>query len=435
MKRLLLVQVLLLQLSVLSLWASSGLFLGDVSITSPQSGELSVYITHATEVTAFQLIADLPDGCSFTGVQLSDRATDSHMVSVSQRQDGRWFVGCWSTSNQAFSLDWGAVCTLTLTIDNRITSGTYPLKGIETILFFPDGGRMSGEASPTLFVGSAASADVTEVWARKQSPSLAYQITNCATGHILQCDGTTDKLTAVPPCDTTDDNTFYLEPAFDQEEGRYYLRSRSGRYLSYLSDKTNQQMDASAANVSFALTETGKGEYGFCLSADAPGRWLRQSQLAGGTPVTAGTEDAQSHWQLKAVPSAWPVEYVKRLLQTASSCVGLTSGDSDLALRQIIHAIQCTIEGQTTLPDADETINRLAAAVKAARKSFREGDTSIAEVPWGEPERFPAGEHAENGEAVVYDLTGRPLGTMDSLQGRLHGLFIVDGRKIMLSEK
>lgn len=392
MKRLL--YTLLLLLPLLPAQASNELYLSDVFFSSQDKGDLSIHIADAWEVTAFQLEMDLPDGVSCTGVELSERAAADHTAAVSRRYDGSWFVGCWSMTNQTFTLDRGSICTLHLACDYSVEWGTYEIEA-KTILLFPDGGRVTGTAVANGFIGTGSASEVEGTWMPEQSFGQAYRITHGATRLLLQGDVKKCQLSAVKQIETDSDGTFFLEPALDLDGTRFYLRSLSGYYLSSASEKENTFSGSTGEGfASFAMTETGEGVYGFCSGENGRGGWLKLQEGVPGTLVTSGIKDASADWKLESVDRPCPKEYIEHLLGTAATNVGLTSSSSDIELRLAMHDIRRSIENSAFIPDADSLIDRLYGAVKAARRSYLHGDTSIAEVPWGSPETFPSGEYA-----------------------------------------
>ena len=373
--------------------ALNELFFSDVFFSSQHKGELSIYITNASEITAFQLELKLPDGISCTGAELSERVAADHTVAVSQRQNRDWFIGCWSMSNQTFTFDKGRICTLQLTCNAGVESDKYEIRA-QTSLFFPDGGKVTGTSSSDCFVDISTPDNVESPWMSAQSFGQAFRITHSATSLLLQCEVKKGKLSTVKQIETDHDGTFLLEPAFDLDGNRYYLRSLSGLYLSSISEKSNTLGDGSGNEVSFVMTETGKGVYGLCFNEDCYGGWMKLQANVSGTLVTAGDLDVSADWKLEAVDRPCPKDYIEHMLSTAKSNVGLTSSSSDINLRIALHEIRRSIGNRDIINDADSLINRLYRVVKAARKSYLEGDTSIAEVPWGAPESFPSGEYA-----------------------------------------
>lgn len=393
MKRML--YILLWLLPLLPARASNELYLSDVFFSSQRKGDLSLYITNASEVTAFQLELDLPDGVACTGAVLSERAAADHTVAVSQRPDGSWFVGCWSMTNRTFALDRGCICTLHLACDGGVAWGSHGI-GARTMLFFPDGGRVTGTAAAVGMVGTGSADGTGGIWMPEQSFCQAWRITHGLAGLLLQGDAKKGQLVAVKQTDADDDEgTFFLEPALDLDGNRFYLRSLTGRYLSSVSGKGNTLSDGAQGGIaSLAMTETGEGVYGFCLGSDGRGEWLTLQSDAAGTPVTSGSRDARVGWRLEASHAPCPREYVEHLMATAATNVGLTGSSADIELRLTLHDVRRWLENPALTPDADSLTRRLYAAAKAARRCYLDGDTSTAVVPWGAPEAFPPGEYA-----------------------------------------
>ena len=394
MKRKLLILSLTLLMPLLPLKAASELFLGDVSFTTAQTGEMALFITNASDITAFQFVLELPDGIRCESAHITNRATDSHRIAVSQRQDGRWFVGCWSSSDQPFTLDYGPIGTLTLSCSGNNLANTYEVAATEVLLLSPDGSKSTSTASVTLHTDAGASNDKADGWISPRSPGQAYRITNNTATLMLKCNATTGKLTAVTLKEPQEGSLFFIEPALDRDDNTYYLRSRSGYVLSSLDTKTNTLTAGANTPLPLRVTETGESEYGFCIANDDAQHWMTLPKSSTGTPVTAGTLAAASCWHLERIDAACPNDYLKHLLLTASTAVGLTQSSADLELRRVIHILQRASEKGDEVTEADSLINALTDAVKAARRSFREGDTSIADVPWGDAEDFPNGDYA-----------------------------------------
>lgn len=408
MKRLLYLLSLIALLRPLSSAASNELFMSDVIFTPQGTGELRLHISNASDITAFQMILHLPEGIVCRDAALTARAAKDHRVACSQREDGSWFVGCWSASNQTFALDRGEVCTLLLAKDISVYAGRYACDAAQMTLFFSDGGRTTGTGTATaaIYVGTTPSAESEYEWMPESSPSQVYTITNTASALMLRCDDATGCLTAVKGSNPDADSGFFIEPALDREGNRWYLRSLSGHYLTPIMEDGVAKLKLAATperDAAFRMTETGRGEYGLCFAWDEESIWM-QFQGKYDPVVTAGVQDATSGWRLKAIPEECPKAYIAHLLETAGTQVGLTQCASDMNLRLLIHSIQRAIEGSETVADADSLINALSVAVKAAQHSFACGDTSIADVPWGVPETFPTGDYAVFVEEDAHDV-------------------------------
>lgn len=90
MKRLLFVLSLIALLHPLSSMATNELFMSDVVFTSQGTGELSLYISNASEVTAFQITLHLPEGIVCRDASLTERAAEFYTIPPKENHDNSW---------------------------------------------------------------------------------------------------------------------------------------------------------------------------------------------------------------------------------------------------------------------------------------------------------------------------------------------------------
>lgn len=98
---------------------ADSLYISDLSIGIGESATVSVALDNETPFTAFQTDLYIPEGLRLDAESfaLTDRAAESHQLSVKSFDDGRTRVICNSLENALFSGDSGAVFSFSVTAD------------------------------------------------------------------------------------------------------------------------------------------------------------------------------------------------------------------------------------------------------------------------------------------------------------------------------
>lgn len=120
--------------------------------------QLPILMNNKASVPSFQFDLVLPEGINFVKAELSlDRttATNTNNFNYSVQTDGSYRILAASTSNATFDGNDGEVAIVTLSIDENVADGSYPLKlkGIVISDLDAKGVQSLGEVESTLTVG------------------------------------------------------------------------------------------------------------------------------------------------------------------------------------------------------------------------------------------------------------------------------------------
>lgn len=390
MKRLSIIVLSLLS-SVLSLQAETALFLSDCSAMAGDTINVGLYISDSNTITAFQTDITLPANVTFVEANIELKAAD-HILLTNILANGAVRVGCWSTSNNTFADVSGRIATIRLAVAKTVWDGEYEVKTTKTALILPNGGRKrTKDFVAKIYVGSTQLPDGNAVMYSDYSITQAYYVQNANMSTLaLQVQPNEGKV-VIGRVDDTENGMFFLEPAFDAGEGFYYLRSVSGYYLNFsfygslarlgITTKPNKE-------AAVKLKETGQNQYS--IANPTNGQLLGASSLTEGSAVSMKVDISNSIWQLVPSSAMWDAGCLKHMTETASTVFGLTQGSDDLELRMCVHQAMRCLEDKAKTETLVEQAEKLINAVAAARKGAADGDTSVANVPWGEAESLPA---------------------------------------------
>lgn len=120
--------------------------------------QLPILMKNSASVPGFQFDLVLPEGINFVKAELSlDRttATNTNTFNYTVQTDGSYRILAASTSNATFDGNDGEVAIVTLSIDENVADGSYPikLKGIVISDLDAKGVQSLGEVESTLTVG------------------------------------------------------------------------------------------------------------------------------------------------------------------------------------------------------------------------------------------------------------------------------------------
>ena len=391
----------------ISLYADETFRLTGFAAWQGESDTLAITINNATDVTAFQANLMLPDGISFESVSLSaERAAADHVVSATTLSDGVLRIGCWSASNRTFQGDSGPMVYVIVNVSPDMLSGMYEVVLSGGVITRSSGRTIEPkESTARVYIGDYTVPTVdysSPVNISEQPTATAYKIRNTTSEKLLSLNNAKGTVTIEEADDSNPDQTFYLEPDFYQGEGCYQLRGNSGRYVAIEQEGWwNMKItvsDKPSTSAYFKLDE--KENLKYVLTYDWYQLCARGS--AAGSTVTLDWSGDLSEWQFFTIPVDH-TDYLSTLMARASEWKGLTQSNYDRDLRRALHDAQLIIDGCDTA-HVDTTIETLIDAVWAARTAWKNGDTSVAENEWGDPEHVLEGDYV-----VAYvDAAGQP---------------------------
>jgi hypothetical protein len=132
--------LLLLIINSFSAFADAYLYIDDVSIKPGETKDLSVKLKNDVDITAFQCDLYLPTGISVVqtfdsninkntnDIALTDRKQSTHSLSSNVQSDGAMRIVAFSSKNEAFSGNDGALFTIKIKADDNIAIGKYTIR-------------------------------------------------------------------------------------------------------------------------------------------------------------------------------------------------------------------------------------------------------------------------------------------------------------------
>ena len=402
MKRIAFSLFLLLLSTGLTLRAETTLFFSDCRIMPDGQAEMGLYISEAGSLSAFQTDLTMPNGLTLTGVALNSRSDANTQISMTTQSNGKVRIGCFSLANVPFSGMAGRIATLTLTAKSTLPQGSYTMKTSNTLLVFPNGGRINlDNTTATIIVGSSDIAPENALFTEFPL-SQAYRFRLTGTSYYMSFDSSVKAPSTVTADADASKSTFFLEPAFDSD-GCFYIRSLEGAYLNFNPEgSTISTTSNPSANSAVRIMETGDRTYAFVVGTGNYRVTAMNNKSTAALNMTAA--GALSNWQLELADADHQL-YLSHLLTTATSSIGLTKGEANRNLTLVLHATQRAVD-----EDADEErlaalTDDLIAAKRAALQAWKDGDTSVAETVWGTAESMPATGYV----ALIEDADGEPM--------------------------
>jgi hypothetical protein len=143
--------LLLLIINSFSAFADAYLYIDDVSIKPGETKDLSVKLKNDVDITAFQCDLYLPTGISVVqtfdsninkntnDIALTDRKQSTHSLSSNVQSDGAMRIVAFSSKNEAFSGNDGALFTIKIKADDNIAIGKYTIRLANVELTTPAG--------------------------------------------------------------------------------------------------------------------------------------------------------------------------------------------------------------------------------------------------------------------------------------------------------
>lgn len=399
--------------------AEVSLFLSDCVAQRGDSAVVGLYVSDASVVTAFQVDISLPQGAVLLKAELSPKET-GHTFMAKSLEGNVVRVGGWSAANATLQATSGPVATLTLLFPTGMLGGTYSLETQSATVVYPNGGKHSlASTAATAWVSTEPEWTGRALLFTDWPVAQAYSLQNTTSSRWLTLDSASGKASIDNQSECAGAQ-FFLEPAFDAGEECYYLRSASGLYLNLARSGSTVRIGTSRnpskeAAVRLVLT----GERAYALRQATGGQPLGTASTAAGASLTMKVDGANTQWRLLPAEAAWPGEGLKHMAATAESCVDLTKGEADLALRMAIHWAKRAAEEQADGTRLNELTVQLMTAVAEARAAQARGDASVASAPWGSPEAVPTVDYVvsvtdneghrrfltmEEGQPVLTDL-------------------------------
>lgn len=389
------------RLSLFTVWLLAGLgclraevsiFLNNCVVQRGDTIEIGLYMSDATTVTAFQADVLLPQGTCLLEARLSPKET-SHSLLTKERGTGTVRIGCWSPSNAPFSAESERIASLTVLFPNSMPSGMCTFEIRSTCVVFPNGGKLAlAPTTSTVWVNEAAEwHDLSQLFTEHPT-SQAFYIQNKTSSRFLTLNATTHKATIEDTCD--DDNSqFFLEPAFDAGVDCYYLRTAQGYYLTMTQSASTVRISVTEEpSVSSAVRFILTGDRIYTILHSNGDQQLCASSSVAGSMVSMKASSTNSKWELLLADAVWDGKALQHMAQNATSCIDLTKGYADLALRMAVHRAKRAAEGEETKV-LSMLAEQLKAAVTDARTAQADGDTTVATAPWGIPEAVPATDY------------------------------------------
>ena len=143
--------LLLFILTSVSTFADTYMYINDVSMKPGETKDLSVNLKNDVDITAFQCDIYFPTGISVTqtynskknkyvnDITLTDRKQDTHSLSSNGQTDGAMRVVVFSSQNDAFTGNDGALFTVRIKADDNIAAGKYTIKLANVEITTPTG--------------------------------------------------------------------------------------------------------------------------------------------------------------------------------------------------------------------------------------------------------------------------------------------------------
>ena len=392
MKRLSLITVLLVA-ALGCLRAEVSLFLGDCVAQRGDTAEIHLYMSDAATVTAFQVDVTLPQGSSLLKATLSPEEGDHALMTKHRGSDGVR-MGCWSPTNAPFATESGCIATLTVLFPAGMLGGTYTLETSSPTVVYPNGGKKTlSSTKATVWVSEADERDKSAQLFTEYPTSQAFCLQNTSSSRWLTLNASASKVTIEDACDV-EDAQFFLEPAFDAGEECYYLRNAKGYYLNLAMAASTIRIgvtETPSASAAVRLVLTGERTYAI---VHATGRQpMGTASTSAGAVINMKNGASYTGWKLWPAEATWNGDALKHMAQKASTCIDLTKGYADLALRIAIHQVQKAVGEEADAAVLSALAEQLKTAVAEARAAQANGDTTVATVPWGTPETLPATEY------------------------------------------
>lgn len=376
----------------MSVRAEVSLFLSDCAVAQGDTVAVHLYVSDATQVTAFQTDVTLPENVRFVEARLSADAS-THTLLAKGRGPGVVRIGCWSASNALLTATAEPVVTLVLAFPRTMMGGTYEVKTDGSLVVYPNGGSKKIPSTQSkAWVGVAAQREGRPLLVTEQPTAQAYVVKHVTSSRFFTLSGSTGKITIEDSCDSPEAQ-FFLEPAFDAGPGTYYLRTAAGYYPQFtpagnIVRTSVTKSPSKDAAVRLVLT----GERTYAMVHTKGGQALGTASNAAGSGITLRATDTPTAWQFLPSSAAWSAAALTHMAEKAATYVGLTQGEADLRLRLTIHEAR---RAAADAADAD-VLCRLAEALKTAVADAQEaqarGDSSVVTLPWGTPEPLPAVE-------------------------------------------
>ena len=389
--------------------AETTLFMHGSQAIPGDTAQLTLSLTSVDAITSFEADLALVDGMTVVAVSMeSPGFSTDHVVRTRLTSGQTIHIGCWSPTNAVL----GKRITLSIAVSENIKKGKYSLSLTEVLLVTPDGACMS-------FAGNTAIIEINDDGHSDKSASFfldaplsqAWYLRNADTDLFMHLNSITQKITLEKSVINSTRQQFFLEPAYELEEGSFYLRNIDGFYLCCSPDGSSN--DISVSNQpntmsAFILTETGDRTYSLILAGST--KRLAASGTTAGQELCISQSSSRSQWQLFKAEASH-TSYLKRLYTTSAQCEGLTQGQADFELRSLRHFLCFAMDEGMDDKEAAASIDRLGEAVTKARSAYASGDTTVVETQWLAAEKLTA-------ERVI---------TVVDANGKTHFLSLTDG--------
>lgn len=390
MKRTFLLMAWLACCSFFPLCAETSLLFHGFQSVPGDTARLTLSVVGEEAITSFEADIVLPMGLTIVEAETvqSDFPATDHMLRMRSLSTGnKVHIACWSPTNALLRHR----ISLKVAVDRNLRNGSYSLSVSAVLLVTPDGVTLTTENQTVLAeVNANGHSSAFAALLSEAAVSQAWFLKNTDTGFFLSLNRTASTLTLEKQDMSTPCQRFFLEPAYDCDEGLYYLRNADGYYLccslngtAYELSIGNQPDKASA----FILTETGDRTYSLTIAGTA--KRLTASGTSVGDALRASESSKYFHWQFFPTEADHEV-FLSRLCNTAMHYIGWTQGEADFTLRTLCHTLSLAlIEGMDDV-EAVAAIDALVQAVADARWAYATGDTTHIDVPWLAAERFKA---------------------------------------------
>lgn len=383
--------ILLMTAFASSIWSAEAILsIHGFQAMPGDTAQLTLTVSPNKEIVSLEADLLLPVGFSVVDTPKEQNAEyDNHILGIRHQTAGRaMHIMFWSPTNDLIDH-----MELSIAIDATLPTGSYIAFLSDVLLVSSDGTSLSSNDKKSVI--EIIDTDYREDFATNftDAPiSQAWVIRNLDTDLNLQLRSTTKKITLEIPNDASDFQHFFLEPAYDHEEGMYYLRSTEGYYLCYIKDGNTYKISASdnpnTASV-FILSATDDRTYSFTILDD--GICLSASGNKAGQELLLSKNSKYHNWQLYPC-KANHATYFEKLYDASSAFLGLTHGQADLDFRRSRHEIRISVDEGIDDDSIITCINRLDEAVSSARRAYILGDNTTIEDQWGDAETFPTDE-------------------------------------------
>ncbi|MBP5322751.1 MAG: hypothetical protein J6Y84_03010 [Bacteroidaceae bacterium] len=382
------------------------------------TAQLILSLSSTEKISSFEADLTLPKGMTVIETSLGEsEETTNHIIRTRYgNSEQNLHIGCWSPTNAPLTNR----ILLSVAINKNTPKGSYLLSMTKVLLVTPDGASQSSDGNTAVVeINDDGHSPNYAAFFSDTPVSQAWYLKNADTGYYMHLNSISQKITQEKLDVKSKHQQFFLEPAYELEEGLFYLRNVEGFYLCCTPNASSYDLSISNqpnATSAFFLAETGDRTYS--LSVAESEKRLASSEMSASQELRISQSNSLFHWQFFMAEASHST-YLERLYTTSAHCMGLTQGMADFNLRNLRHILRLAMDEGIDDKQAAASIDRLNEAVSLARRAYAKGDTSVVETHWLAAEKFSSIDRVittvdANGKTLFLSLTDGGFGLSDS---------------------